>query len=72
MTVMDNAGLSGSTSVLVTVRPQPTDDVSIANINVIPTTVVSSETATVEVAVRNDGLRNETVSVSAFFDTHLI
>ncbi len=72
LTVTDNAGLSGSTSTLVIVRAQPLHDVSIVSVNVIPSVVVSDQTASVEVAVRNDGLRNETVSVTAFFDSHVI
>jgi hypothetical protein len=72
LTVTDNGGIMRSTSMPVNVRPQPLDDVSIVSVNVFPTVIVSTQITDVQVVVRNDGLRNETVSVTAFFDSHVI
>ncbi len=72
LTVRDNAGLSASKSMLVPVRPKLAHDVAIVSIEVFPKVVVSSQTVNIEVRLTNNGLSNETVSVTAFYDNHVI
>jgi len=66
LTVTDNAGLSASKSTTVDVRPPPAHDVSIFQVNASPTTAVSTQTVYINFQLENNGLNNETVSVTAF------
>jgi hypothetical protein len=65
LTVQDNAGLAGSRSMIVSVRPQPAHDVSILSVNV-QGEVVATQLVGISVQVRNDGISNETVSIMAY------
>lgn len=72
LTVRDNAGLSASKSVTLQVRPRPLHDVSIAAVQSYPNIAVSSQFVSINVEISNDGLSNETVSLTAFYDSHPI
>ncbi len=70
--VTDNAGLSAGKSVVVPVHPKLTHDVAIVSIEVFPKVAVSSQFVNIEVRLINNGLFNETVSLTAFYDGHVI
>jgi PKD repeat protein len=70
--VTDNAGLTDSKSITLTVLPQPAHDVSIIQTYVSPKTAVSTQSVFIGVDLKNNGLSNETVSVSTFENGHLI
>jgi hypothetical protein len=72
LTVRDNAGLTGSKSVTLQVRQRPLHDVSIAEIQVEPNVAVSTQFVFINVEISNDGLSNETVSLTAYYDSHPI
>ncbi len=72
LTVRDNMGLSGTTSMTLVVQPRPSHDVGIVSIYASPRVVVSSQTVGIQVALTNRGGSNETVSLSAYYDDHLI
>jgi hypothetical protein len=72
LTVRDNAGLTGSKSVTLQVRQRPLHDVSIAEIQIQPNVAVSTQFVFINVEISNDGLSNETVSLTAHYDSHPI
>jgi hypothetical protein len=72
LTVRDNAGLTASKSVTLQVRQRPLHDVSIAEIQVEPNVAVSTQFVFINVEISNDGLSNETVSLTAYYDSHTI
>jgi len=72
LTVRDNAGLTASKSVTLQVRQRPQHDVSIAEIQVQPNVAVSTQFVFINVEISNDGLSNETVSLTAYYDSHPI
>ena len=72
LTVTDNAGLTGSKSVILTVLLQPAHDVGVIQTYVSPRIAVSTQNVFVEVVIKNNGLNNETVSVSIMANGHII
>ncbi len=72
LTVRDNAGLFASKSAVVPVRQKLAHDVAILSIEVFPKVAVSSQFVNIEVRLINNGLSNETVSLTAFYDSHVI
>ncbi len=66
LTVTDNAGLSSTRSTTVNVRPQPAHDVAIVEVDVRPTTAVETQTVFINIQLLNNGLNNETVSLTAY------
>ena len=72
LTVRDNAGLMASKSATLQVRQRPMHDVSVAEIQVDPNVAVSSQFVFIGVEISNDGLSNETVSLTAYYDSHPI
>jgi len=71
LTVQDNAGLTGSHSMIVSVHPPPAHDVSIARVNA-PSVAVATEQIGIFIQVRNDGTSNETVSITAYANGHAV
>ncbi len=72
LTVGDNSGSRGSQTALVHVRARPTHDVSIDRVDAFPRVAVSSQFVDIRVLIRNSGMSNETVSLTAFYDSHVI
>jgi PKD repeat protein len=72
LTVRDNAGLSASKSFTLQIRPRPLHDVSIAQVQAYPNIAVSSQFVFINIEISNDGLNNETVSLTAYYDSHPI
>jgi PKD repeat protein len=72
LTVRDNVGLTANKSVTLQVRQRPLHDVSIAEIQVQPNVAVSTQFVFINVEISNDGLSNETVSLTAYYDSHPI
>jgi PKD repeat protein len=66
LTVTDNAGLSSTRSTTVNVRPQPAHDVAMVEVDVRPTTAVATQTVFINIQLLNNGLNNETVSLTAY------
>jgi hypothetical protein len=66
LTVTDNAGLSASKSSIVNVRPPAAHDVAIVYVDANPGTVVATQTVFINVQLVNNGLNNETVSLTAY------
>src|SRR5712692_4886501 len=72
LTVGDNAGLTGTVSKIVQVRPQPQHDVSIVSINVYQRIAVSTQSVSIQVQLENDGSSNETVTLTGYYSGHVI
>jgi len=72
LTVGDNAGLTGTVSKIVQVRPQPQHDVSIVSINVYQRIAVSTQSVSIQVQLENDGASNETVTLTGYYSGHVI
>lgn len=70
LTVEDNAGLTGSRSEIVNVRPVPAHDVSILSVFPFTTVAVSTQRVTIEVAVKNNGADAENVSITVYANSH--
>jgi len=72
LTVTDNGFLTSSISVTVVVHQRLLHDVSVEFIQAYPRVVVSSGFVSIVVGIANNGLSNETVSVTAYYDSHPI
>jgi len=72
LTVTDNAFLTASLSMTVSVHQKSLHDVAVVFVNVYPRVVVSSGFVSIVVGIANNGLSNETVSVTAYYDSHPI
>ena len=72
LTVTDNAFLTSSISMTIMVHQKLMHDVAVVFVEVYPTVVVSSGFVSIVVGIANNGLSNETVSVTAFYDSHPI
>jgi PKD repeat protein len=72
LTVRDNAGLFSSASMSVPVLPKPPHDVSVNRINVSPTVAVSTQSVYIQVQLENNGSSNETVSLTGYYNGHVI
>jgi YD repeat-containing protein len=72
LTVMDNAGLTGSASARITVLPRLQHDVAVTGVFTNFNAAIQSQTVGVTVNLANYGTNNETVAVSIFFDSTLV
>jgi len=72
LTVTDNAFLVTTLSMTVSVHQKSLHDVAVVYVNVYPSVVVSSGFVSIVVGIANKGLSNETVSVTAYYDSHPI
>ena len=72
LTVEDNAGLTGSTSIVVRVQPVPQHDVGIVQVNTFPSLVAVTENVGISIQILNNGLDNETVSITAYGNGRII
>jgi uncharacterized membrane protein len=72
LTVEDNARLTGSKNTVIPIRVQPAHDISIFGVSASPSVAVSTETVRIQIQLRNDGLNNETVTVTAYDNGQVI
>jgi PKD repeat protein len=71
LTVMDNAGLTGSASARITVLPRLQHDVAVTGVFPSFNTAIQSQTVGVTVNLADYGTNNETVAVSIYFNSTL-
>ncbi len=72
LTVFDNHGLFSETSMVIVVHGRPTHDVAIQSVQAFPQVAVSSQSVFVQVVIVNKGVSNENVSLTAYYDNHVI
>jgi len=72
LTVMDNAGLTGTTSARINVLPRLQHDVAVTSVFPSFNTAIQSQTVGVTVNLADYGSNNETVAVSIFFNSTLV
>jgi uncharacterized membrane protein len=72
LSIRDIDGQFGNANMTIVVLPKPPHDVSINNINVFPTRAVATEQVFINIQIENNGLNNETVSVTAYANNHPI
>ena len=72
LTVTDNAGLSASVTKLVQIVASPMHDVGISGIYVSPTVAVQTQQVGVSVVAFNRGQQIENVTVSVYYDHHVL
>ncbi len=72
LTVTDNAGLTGSASLVVPVHARLVHDVGVAYVYAGPPSIVlSGQTVNVGVGLVNNGLSSEIVSVTTYYDSYV-
>ncbi len=73
LTVTDNSGLTSTRAVIVHVGTPPAHDVAITGILTEPQTAVQGQTVGIGVVIVDNGLQDENVTVTAYYDsTHVI
>ena len=72
LTVTDNAGLTDSTSKTITVHAALAHDVGIQSLYFNPQVAAQTQIVNVQVNLQNFGLQDENVTVTAYYDHHVI
>src|SRR5467141_3680090 len=72
LTVIDNAGLSGTASARIIVLPRLQRDVAVTGVFPSFNTAIQTQTVGVTVNLADYGTNNETISVSIFFNSTLV
>ncbi len=71
LTVTDNDGARGMTSVIIQVRPRPAHDVGVVFIDIQPRVAVSSQFVNIQVGLSNKGNSTEKVDLTVYFDSEV-
>ncbi len=71
LTVTDDAGLTGTISMVVRVTSRPMHDVGITFVTLDQNQILAGQVINVHVGVVNNGLSTETVNVTVYYDSHV-